>query len=61
MKVIEFKNKKEFIYHNEILFIKYSFVEVSIYKISFDDELFIKIKFENDESFKKKQIGKFER
>ena len=39
---------------NEILFHKkYSFVEVSIYKISFDDELFIKLKFENDEYFLK--------
>ncbi len=39
---------------NEILFHKkYSFVEVSIYKISFDDKLFIKLKFENDEYFLK--------
>ena len=51
----KFKIKRDLhISLNEILFYKkYDFVEVSIYKISFDDELFIKLKFENDEYFLK--------
>jgi two-component system OmpR family sensor kinase len=51
----KFKIKRDLhISLNEILFYKkYDFVEVSIYKISFDDEFFIKLKFENDEYFLK--------
>ena len=51
----KFKIKRDLhISLNEILFHKkYDFVEVSIYKVSFDDEFFIKLKFENDEYFLK--------